>query len=316
MLNNESQDTIFRRYYQEVPFVDRYAGNPVEGVDVILPVIHSNELWDANLRSFYREIPIRRLLLADGGCIDDTVEVAKKYPRVEVLDHRDIVSLGYSERKLIESVETEWFIHLHSDVHLPVGWFDAMLKYQNQYDWYGCSERDTIMVECENDFSDRPWAGAQFGRKSAFEAGLLLVDDDYIYRQGDYLYRQMIEKAGYKEGRVTDTFHYHQIMYRVSPWQRKVKSVKIDVQMNRDEEVRTYMTMAKGIVKYLEPPKLSQAVVESMDQLQEMGELDWPSFYTWVKGANQAWLPYLRRERRRSQILSFFRRVYNFVRGK
>jgi hypothetical protein len=316
MSQSESQPSIFRKYYSEIPFVDRYAANPAGAIDVIIPVIHSNELWDVNLRSFYREIPINRLLIADGGCIDDTVEIVKKYPRVEVLDHRNYVSLGYSERLLIEAVETEWFIHLHSDVQLPEGWFDVMQKYQGEYDWYGCSERDTIMVECENEYSDRPWAGAQFGRKSAFEAGLSVVDDDFIYRQGDYLYRRMIEEGGYKEGRITDTFHYHQIMYRVSPWERKVKSVHIDVEMNPNEEVRTYMTMAKGIVKYLKPPQLSHAVVESLNRLQEKGELDWPGFYSWVQQVNPAWLPYLRRQRFRSDITSFVRRIYGRLRGR
>jgi hypothetical protein len=290
---SDNDISIFQRYYSEELFIDRFLAEPEAAVDVIIPVIHSNELWKANLRSFYREIPIHRLLIGDGGCIDDTIEIVSKFPRVTILDHRNIQTIGYSERKLIEAVETEWFIHLHSDVFLPERWFDTMKKYQTQYDYFGCVEQDTILVESENDYGERPWAGAQFVRKQSLEAGLLNVDDDYIYRQGDYVYRRMIEEGGFKEGRVRDTFHYHQIMYRRSPWQRKIKSIEFKIEMTYEEEVRTYMTFAKGIVKYLKPPIMASSVIESVNSLQAYGELTWEDFDRWVQATNPSWLPYL-----------------------
>ncbi len=61
--------------------------NPEGAVDVIIPIIHTNELWRANLKSIYREIPVNRLILGDGGCIDDSIDVAREFPRVQVLDH-------------------------------------------------------------------------------------------------------------------------------------------------------------------------------------------------------------------------------------
>jgi hypothetical protein len=289
--------SIFQRYYAKEGFIDRFQNDPGSAVDVIIPVIHSNELWKSNLYSFYREIPIYRLLIGDGGCIDNTIEVVKEFPRVTIFDHRNITTIGYSERKLIEAVETAWFIHLHSDVFLPDGWFDVMARYQDQYDYYGCAERDTVMVEHESDYEERPWAGAQFVRKACLEAGLSKVEDDYIYRQGDFVYRRMVEEGGFKEGRVRDTFHYHQIMYRKSAWQRIVKSVTIEMKMNRDEEVRTCMTMAKGIVKYLVPPLLVSAVVQNVNRLEELGETDWAEFYSWVQTTNPSWLPHIQQAR-------------------
>src|SRR5262245_27577412 len=123
--------TGFRKYFDNPPFVDRLNADPGLAVDVIIPVLHTNELWQANLLSVYREIPVSRLLLGDGGCVDDTIEVARKFPRVEVFDHRAFKSLGFSIRRLIEEVQSEWFIYLHSDVYLPEGWFDNMAAARN-----------------------------------------------------------------------------------------------------------------------------------------------------------------------------------------
>ena len=310
------QISIFKRYYQSGEFFDRYITEPELALDVIIPVIHSNELWKSNLFSFYREIPINRLLIGDGGCVDNTIEVVKDFPRVVILDHRELLTIGYSERKLIEAVETEWFIHLHSDVFLPDGWFDTMAKYKDRYDYFGCLERDTVIVEYDSDYSDRPWAGAQFVRKVSVESGLAGIDDDYIYRQGDYVYRRIIEEGGFKEGGVRDTFHYHQIMYRKSPWQRTVKGVTIDVEMSREEEIRTCLTMAKGIVKYLKPPILLRGVVQNLSRLQQLGETNWGEFDRWVMKTNPAWLPYLRRERLfPSRWRMFAQAAYHLLKG-
>src|SRR5262249_10579960 len=136
-------DSIFGEYYSPHTFEDRLAQNSAGAIDVIIPIIHTNELWRANLTSIFREIPVRRLLIADGGCKDDSIAIARSFPRVEVFDHREYRSLGFSLRKLIEAVESEWFAYLHSDVYLPPGWFEAMKAHQKEYDWFGCPQRIT-----------------------------------------------------------------------------------------------------------------------------------------------------------------------------
>ena len=293
---SDKTDSIFRRYYAEEPFVDRFLEKPEYAVDVIIPVVHTNELWERNLYSYYREIPIHNLLIGDGGCIDDTIKIVSSYPRVKIFDHRNFVSLGYSIRKLIEAVETDWFIYIHSDAYLPPGWFDTMRKYQTEYDWYGCIERDTVMVEYDNDFGERPWAGSQMGRKIAFESGLSRIDDDYVYRQEDFVFADIVKQAGFKEGRVTDTFHYHQTMHKLTPWARKVKAVKIDVELSRDEEVRTWMMQGKGIVKYLQPSCgwLINDVAYSFDRLMELKQITWRDCKQWIIMTNPVWWRYVR----------------------
>lgn len=299
---NHSSDSIFRKYYSDDPFVDRFQTEPEAAVDVIVPIIHTNELWKTNLYSLYREIPIHRLLIGDGGCIDDSIDVVKDFPRVEILDHRNFKTLGYSLRKLIEAVETDWFVYVHSDVYLPPGWFDTMQRHQSDYDWFGCPMKHTVMVQYEIPEEVRPYAGSQMGLKTAFEAGLGSIDDDYVYRQEDFVLVDLVEKAGFRHGKIEDTFHYHQTMYKPTPWVRKVKSVNLNLYISPEEEVRNRIMQARGIIKYLEPnnPALIYEVSMSIDRLFELGELtpaNWPDFKQWVTETNSKWLPYLPQQR-------------------
>src|SRR5678815_1931748 len=103
-------ESIFQRYYRSETFEDRFARDPSGAIDVIIPVIHTNELWEKNLISIYRDVPVNRVLISDGGCKDNSLDIAKRFPRVTVLDHRHTKSLGYCLRLLIEAVATEWFI--------------------------------------------------------------------------------------------------------------------------------------------------------------------------------------------------------------
>lgn len=50
--------SIYQRYFTQEPLNDRYLREPEEGIDVIIPVMHTNELWESNLHSIYREIPV------------------------------------------------------------------------------------------------------------------------------------------------------------------------------------------------------------------------------------------------------------------
>jgi hypothetical protein len=295
--------SIFKEYFSEHRFVDRFASDPQHAVDVIIPVIHTNEFWRANLVSLYREIPIARLLIGDGGCVDNSLDIAREFPRVEILDHRKFVSLGYSLRHLIEAVRTEWFIYVHSDVYLPPGWFDTMRNHQQSYDWFGCPQQVTVMVEYRHVDPGRPYAGSQMGRKAAFEKGLSRIDDDYVYRQEDFVLADVVTKAGFKEGRIEDAFHYHQVTHRASAWGRKVKRVDVAVELSPAEEVRSYITQAKGIVKYLDPDVTkADWVRENAERLHVSGELTWPEFRQWVRATRPEWLAYLPRAGRKERF--------------
>ncbi|MBN1887079.1 MAG: glycosyltransferase family 2 protein [Thermoflexales bacterium] len=294
------QQDIFQQYYQDdVKFVDRYLEDQGRAVDVVIPVYNTNPLWRANLCSFYREIPIRTLLLGDGGCTDDTLDIARQFARVEVIDQRARHSLGYCIRELIEKVSTEWFIYLHSDVYLPPGWFDAMVRHQARFDWFECHRRKTVLVDFMDTWQnadERPYSGSQMGKKQAFEPFLGQVDDDYLYRNEDLVLREMVERSGGRYGRVSETFHYHQLVNK--PGLLEPDFVKIDMTRAQDAAwiARTYDMQARGIIKYTQPGKkyLVDSVQDSLRTLSRQGSLDLTEFCAWTAKVNPAWLPYVK----------------------
>jgi len=286
--------SIFKQYYTDSSFIDRYLFCQDNSVDVIIPVIHTNELWKANLISIYREVPVKRLLISDGGCIDDSIEIVKGFPRVNVFDHKDYISLGYCLRKMIESIDTKWFIYLHSDVYLPEKWFDTMVKHQAEYDWFGCPQRITAMIEyshIDKYFGDtRPYAGSQMGRTEAFLKGINRIDDDYVYRQEDYVLASIIEDSGFKHGRIEDTFQYHQLMHKESPWSRKLTGVTVNVEWSSEEKIRSATMQIKGIIKYLKPNSyLRKALHSHLSELMQLSEFNKNDFCIWVQEVNPLW---------------------------
>lgn len=295
-MRGSEEASIFSRYYQAEPFVDRFIADKDRAVDVIIPIIHTNELWRANLLSIYREIPVNRLLIGDGGCIDDSIEVARQFPRVEVLDHRNFTSLGFSIRHLIEAVRTEWFVYLHSDVLLPQGWFEAMSAHRGEFDWFECNQRITVLADYLLDTTKVPraYSGSQMGRTAAFEQVTPLIDDDYLYRNEDIILAELLARKGQRYGKVGETFHFHQIMHKPSRWGRKVTRVGIDLELAADEEIRSNETYARGIVKYLRPDEATPDIVASVklavNRLIELKGTTRESFRDWVSATNPAWL--------------------------
>lgn len=311
-------ESIFREYYEKKPMVDRFATEPKDAVDVLIPVIHTNELWRANLHSIYREIPVNRLMLADGGCIDKTLDIAREFPRVAVFDHKSYKSLGYSIRKLIEEVQTDWFIYLHSDVYLPPGWFEGMRKHKDEFDWFECQQQMTILAEYRLELDKtRAYSGSQMGRKAAFEKVLPKIDDDYLYRNEDIILADLIKNAGFRYGRAEEVFHYHQAMHKPSKWKRKIKAVDIQVEPARDEDIRACTMQIKGIIKYLQPTApLWRGVGANIMRLHELGELDWDGLKKWVRETNPAWSPYLSNGwLLKQRFVAYLRAVYRKRKG-
>jgi hypothetical protein len=306
---------IFSRYYAKEAFVDRYANEPESAVDVIIPILATNELWEKNLISIYREVPVNRLLLGDAGCADETFVTARKFPRVHILDHTSYKSLGYSVRELIKTVETEWFIYLHSDVYLPDGWFDAMRAHQGEYDWFGCPMRITALVEYPLVNRDRPYAGSQMGRKAAFMGGLDRIDDDYVYRQEDFVFARIVEDGNFRHGRVEDTFHYHQVMPRLygnDKRARKLRGMELDVEMGPDEELMTVETQVRGTIKYLRPDVFQVRYLRgNLLRLHDMCKLDLKELRQWAARVNPEWIPHIPRhpETPKQRLKSFYRRM-------
>lgn len=288
-------ETIFQKYYKKNLLIDRKIAKGEKGIDVIIPLLNTNGLFETNLYSFYKEIPINRLLIGDGGCTDDSIDIVKKFPRVIIYNQKEFKTLGYRIQELIKKVSTNWFIYLHSDVFLPEGWYDEMVKHQNDYDWYECFRKITILVEYDahgQNIAKRPYSGSQMGKTEAFKN--IKVDDDYLYRNEDIIFRELVEKQGFSYGRISNTFHYHQAMNRRGETEPNFKNVSIERETNKEWEIETYNMQARGIIKYLEPKKeFVDAVNSSIALLSNYNSLNWSEFKKWVKETNPVWLKHI-----------------------
>jgi len=298
MTEAQSQ-SIFQRYYGECGLEDRYDRDAAGAVDVVIPLLTVNEVFPANLCSYYREIPIRRLLIGDGGCSEATLAILGAFPRVEVIPQQENRTLGYCLRQLIERVETEWFVYLHADVYLPEGWFDAMARHQSEYDWFECHRRKTVQLDypdVRQNRADRPYSGSQMGKKDAFLRFLERIEDDYLYRNEDLVLQDLVEQHGGRYGRVRDTFHYHQLMNRFGLEQPDLDEVNIVFARSDAWMKQTYDMQARGIVKYATPERafMRQCLRGALQKMDRYGHLDKREFLQWTGRTNPQWLPFVR----------------------
>jgi len=290
-------NSFLNKYCEKEEFIDRKNISNDESVDVIIPLINTNTLFEKNLCSFFREIPINRLIIGDGGCTDGSIEIVKKFPRVKVIDQSKYRSLGYCIAELISYVESEWFIYLHADVYLPENWYETMKKYQKDYDWFECARHYVFLLELiDPDFKNRERAlsGSQMGRKEAFKKIIPIIKDDYLQRNEDIIFHELILNEGFKYGRIFDTFHYHQIMNKKGEMEPKIEHISMKRAHTKEWEIKIYNMQAKGIIKYLKPkPYLIKNVNNAINRLVKLNVLDINEFKRWVSKNNKEWLKFI-----------------------
>lgn len=248
--------SLYAKVVEPFEFVDRLVAEPgLQGVDVIVPLLHATPFWTQNLHSYFREIPIRRLLVGDAGAIDGSPQVAAGFPRTVIFDHSELKTLGRSIAELMSAVESEHFVYLQSDTFLPPGWFDKMWMNRERFDWFGCPERALYVLSApQNDYTGiRPLPGTQFGKSSVFKGVSDFVQDDYGYRQEDFIFEEYALRSGGRVGSVSETFHIHQITERVTKGkQMEVLSVRLKLKPEVDDG-RALDTQLLGFVKYCNP---------------------------------------------------------------
>jgi len=79
------------------------------------------------VESIYRNIPVNRLLVIDGGSTDGTLELLRRYPNVKVIDDKNGTRAS-ARQKGIDAVRTDWHVHVDSDVILCEHWFEKAWK--------------------------------------------------------------------------------------------------------------------------------------------------------------------------------------------
>ncbi len=290
------RDSIFRRYYEEKEFIDRKNSFSKDPIDVIIPIINTNELFKINLTSIFREIPVNRLIIGNGGSTDDSLEILKEFPRVEIIDQTKHKTLGFCIAELISLVKTDWFIYLHSDVYIPENWYDEMKKNTGSYDWLESDSRVTTLINFNSGIkgAKRAYSGGQMGKKEVFKKIIPKIADDYLYRNEDIVIKELIEQEGFKWGRVLETFYYHQAMNKRGEKETEFERIDVKMIQDRQYEIDTFLKQVKGIIKYTSPkPYLIYTVNEPLSILQKYNALYVDEFKKWVENTNKNWLEYL-----------------------
>jgi glycosyltransferase involved in cell wall biosynthesis/uncharacterized C2H2 Zn-finger protein len=80
------------------------------------------------LDSIYSNTPVNRLIVVDGGSKDGTLELVKGYLNAVIIDDTG-GTRATARQKGIEAVETEWHLHVDSDVILCRNWFRRAGKF-------------------------------------------------------------------------------------------------------------------------------------------------------------------------------------------
>lgn len=293
--------TIFSDLF-EMPksFSDRHVLEPeLEPVDVIIPVINTNPLFRRNLYNLYQRVPVRQLLIGDGGSTDGSIDIVREFPRVKIIDQRKYKTLGKCLAELMDNVESEWFVYVHADVFLPEGWYDEMSRHRQEYDWFESSQKNVVLSEYwsydhKNVRQRRAYSGAQMGRKDALQKITRKLDDDYSQRQEDAIFACLLEDAGFKYGRVSDTFIHHQIMNKMGEMEPKIKSVSIAHEEDREWTRRVYDMQIRGFIKYTKPNEDTCFNVSvTLDSMAYLEILDEKELLKWTSEVNPVWLSYV-----------------------
>ena len=66
-------------------FCDRSVSDPkLEPIDVIMMTLDAENFLEKSLYTVYREIPVKRLIVCDGGSNDSTIKILENFPRTEI----------------------------------------------------------------------------------------------------------------------------------------------------------------------------------------------------------------------------------------
>jgi glycosyltransferase involved in cell wall biosynthesis len=103
-------------------------------IDVAVLTKNSGQTLERCLTSIYKNIPVNRLIVADGHSIDNTMEILAKFKKKygNVLSIYDNGTRATARQKAIENIETEWFMFVDSDAILCDNWFNKAKNFMKK----------------------------------------------------------------------------------------------------------------------------------------------------------------------------------------
>ena len=239
---------IYKQLFTEQRFFDKYEKNPKDAVDIIVPLKTVNELFKVNLLSWYREVPVRSVIVGDAGASSDVLRLLCMFPRVRILDCRGMKTLGFCLKTLINEVSSESFLYLHADVFLPTGWLTEFKKESQGVDWAESRARMLVMASYIDQYEDnapRAFSGAQMGNTRLLQRAVSVVEDDYLYRNEDIVIRELVEQSGGYYKRVNSPRFIHEQLF-----DENIKKVSVQRDVSKEQTRRMLWMQIHGVWKY------------------------------------------------------------------
>lgn len=267
-------------------FKDRKTTQPdLQPIDVIMLTLDAENFLEKSLFTIYREIPVGKLIVCDGGSKDDTINILKKFPRVSIQIRPDIRTGGKALEYLFTLTQSEWFVLVDSDIELNHGWYDEMRKHVKEFDVLENSKRILAYHMYREDNAklqenSRAFDLCHIIKKNAVKN--FHCDDDYMWRYTDILLRQIVEKSGHKYGKVSSAEHTHNEVERIAyesdkekNFQRLVWKEPEWVVIDKEKAELNKIRNAKAVVKYLDPDYPMVKNDNNIDELISILDRDW-----------------------------------------
>ncbi len=276
-------------------FCDRLASEPMlEPVDIIMMTLDAEFFLEKSLYTIYKEIPVNRLIVCDGGSKDSTIKLLENFPRTEVHIKSELKTGAKSLEFLISQVKTDWFVLIDSDIEIPSGWYDEMAKNKEQYD---AIENGKVYLAYhkykidEEKLQDGTRAGTQCHLLKTNALKNFHCDDDFMWRHTDFLLQQTIEQSGFKYGKVNSTYHVHNETERIPYSSDETKAYRIIVIdepkyiiLDKKKARQKDLDNARAIVKYLDPDYHLVKRYPGFDFVIRILDRNW------IKKSNPKWL--------------------------
>ncbi len=212
-------------------------------VDVVVLTKNSQWMLKKCFKSIYKNVPVNHLIVVDGYSTDRTLEIVDEFDRRygNVVLIKDGGTRASARQKGIETVETEWFIFVDSDVVLCDQWFEKAKNFIN--DDIGAIWGVDYWSVLRNSFTNRVVL-LMLTKAFDFRGGAhdLLVRHEavkdikiplHLHRYEDAYIKDWITKKGYKTLVSYDPYCIH---HRTPAWTFS-KGVQIGI-----DEIRTALT--------------------------------------------------------------------------
>ena len=95
-------------------------------IDVTVATKNSAHTLDKCLKAIRANIPVRRLVVVDGGSTDGTLAIAKKYGASVVIEPGPLGRVRYAQA---QECSTEWIAYIDSDVYVYKSWWSEVSRH-------------------------------------------------------------------------------------------------------------------------------------------------------------------------------------------